>query len=180
MIRQGATAELSRSSAGDIVVNDESRGYVSYRVSGLPAGPFGETYVITTWILGSNDTHWIEVFVISTRHEPHLYRDTFEFVSRDVPEELLRVDEEYLLSEARQQAQNYLDDALYQLAERHGDHVLARYRAELVEVKNMPLLSLWMRSKLHEEIRTIAKETRSPRLKLCLNLVTQGSVMRRG
>lgn len=161
-------------------MSNESRGYISYWVSGLPAGPFGETYVVTTGVLGANDAHWVEAFVVSRRHEPHLHQDVFEFVSRDVPEDLLKVDESYLLSEARQQAQNYLDEALYQLTEKHGDHLLTRYRAELLEVQHMPLLSLWMRGQLHEEIRTIAKETRSPRLRLCLSLVTQGSVMRRG
>lgn len=163
-----------------VINGNESRSYVSYRVSGLPAGPFGETYVITTGVLGGDGAHWIEVFVVSKRHEPHLYRDAFEFISRDVPEDLLKVDEGYLLSEARQQAQNYLDEALYQLAEKHGDYVLDRYRAELVEVQNMPLLSLWMRGQLHDEIRTVAKETRCSRLRLCLRLLTQGSVMRRG
>jgi len=154
-------------------MSSESRGYVSYRVVGLPAGPFGETYVITTGVLGADDAHWVEVFVVSKRHEPHLYRDAIEFVSRDVPEDLLKVDEDYLLAEARQQAQNYLDEELYHLAEKHRDHLLARYRAELVEIQHMPLLSLWMRGQLHEEIRTVCKETKSPRLRLCLSMVTQ-------
>lgn len=156
------------------------RGYIAYRVSGVPAGPFGETYVITTGTPGENGTHSFEFFIVSKRHEPHLYRDVFEFTPGVVPEELLKLDEDYLLSEARQQAHNYLDDALYQLAEAHGDHVLDRYSAELIEIGHMPLLSFWMRGELHEEIHTIAKETQNPRLRFFLNLVTQSSVMRRG
>lgn len=175
-----ALSSIVRWKHGGIVATNQSRGYVSYRASGLPAGPFGETYVIASAAVGTNGTHWFEFFILSKRHKPHLYRGGFEFTAGDVPEELLKIDEDYLLSEARQQAQNYLDDALFQLAEKHGDHVLARYSVELIEIKNMPLLSLWIRGELHEEIQKVAKETRNPRLKLSLNLVMQNSRMKPG
>lgn len=164
---------------GDDVVS-EPRGYIPYRVSGLPAGHFGETYAIVTGTVRENGIHTSEFFAISKRHKPELYRDVLEFSPGDVPEELLNIDEDYLFSEARQQAQNYFDDALYQFASAHGDQVFDRYRAELMELRHMPLLSLWMRGELHEEIRTIARETQSPRLRFVLSLVTQSSVIRRG
>ena len=126
----------------------QSRGFASYRVSGLPAGRFGETYVVTSAVLGENDAHWMEVFVVSVRNTPSLYHDTFEFVFIDVPEDLLKVDEAYLLSEAKQQAQNYLEELLFQLSEEHGDHILDRYRPELLQ---KPILDTsWLQDCLRE------------------------------
>ena len=148
------------------MASKDNPGYISYRVSGLPAGPFGETYVITTAALGTNNVLTYEVFIISKRHEPRLHCEAFQFMSDDVPEELLKMDEEYLHSEARQQAQNYLNDALYQLAEQHSDQVLDCNRVELVELQHMPLLSLWMRGELHEEISEISQKTQNSRFKL--------------
>lgn len=158
----------------------DNRGYISYRVSGLPVGQFGETYVVTTAALGMDGIHGFEVFVISKRHEPHLYYEAFQFKPGDMPEELLQINEEYLFSEARQQAKNYLDDMLFQLAEKHGEHVLDRYGADLNEIRHMPLLSLWMRDELHREIEDISNKTQNPRLKLCLSFVMQSSVKMNG
>lgn len=159
------------------VQSNDDRGYKSYRVSGLPVGPFGETYVITTATLGDSEVHRFELFILSKRHEPHLHFEAFQFHPNDVPEELLKIDEDYLYSEARQQAQIYLDDALCRLAEEHGDQLLDRYRVELIEVRHMPLLSLWMRGELHKEIKEISEKTQNPRLRLSLRLTMQTRIM---
>lgn len=126
------------------MAGENLQGYISYRVSGLPTGPFGETYVIASATLGSNGIHSAEYFIISKRHDPHLVCDQFNFNSRAVPNDVLNVDEEYLFSEVRQQATNYLNDVLFQLAETHGHHILVRYNAELVEIKHMPLGTVWI------------------------------------
>jgi hypothetical protein len=161
-------------------VASEHKGYTSFRASGLPAGPFGETYVIVSIAEGPNGSHWIEYFVVSKRHEPRLHHEAFQVFLNDVPEELLSIDPTFFLSEGRQQAENYLWDVLYQLAEKHGDHLLDHYRVELIEQKATPLHNLWFRGELHDEIRAVAKETRNPQLKRVLELVTRSSFMRRG
>lgn len=159
-------------------MSNDSRGYVSYRVCGLPTGSFGETYAIATGLVGDAGRHLAEFFVISKRYHPHLHAAAIEFVSDDIPDDVLTVDEDYLLCEARQQAQNYLDEALFEIAEKHGEHVLTRYRPEMIELRYMPLLSLWMRSELRDEIRSIAEKTKSPRLRLCLGMAMQTRMMR--
>lgn len=116
--------------------------YVSFRVSGLPAGSFGETYVITAAAMSGNNAHRGEFFIVSKRHQPHMYHNAFEFLPGDVPEELVKVDEDYVLSEARDQAQNYLDDVLYQLAEKYCNDVLARYGAMLANETTRSLCQL--------------------------------------
>lgn len=152
---------------------------MSFRASGLPAGPFGETYVIVSTADGANGSHWVEYFILSKRHEPHLHHEAFEFFPNDVPEELLVATPSFFLTESRQQAENYLWDVLYQLAEKHGDHVLDRYRVELIEQQSTPLHNLWFRGELHDEIRDVARKTRNPQLKRVLDLVIRSSFMRR-
>ena len=158
----------------------EHKGYTWFRASGLPAGPFGETYVIVSTAQGGGGSHWIEYFIVSRRHDPRLRHEAFEFLVSDVPEELLAVEPSFFLAEARQQAEDCLWDALYKLAETHGDHVLDRYRVELIEQTSTPLHGLWFRGELHDEIRAVAKGTRNPQLKRVLDLVTKSSFMSRG
>jgi hypothetical protein len=136
--------------------------------------------VIVSTVPGGNGAHWIEYFIVSKRHEPHLHHEAFEFHANDVPEELLTIEPNFFLAQVRQQAENYLWEVLYHLAEKHGDHVLDRYRVELLEQTATPLHSLWFRGELHDEIRAVAKETRNPHLKRVLQLVTTSSFMRRG
>jgi len=161
-------------------VAGDKKGYTSFRASGLPAGPFGETYVIVSTADGTNGSRWIEYFIVSKRHEPHLHHEAFEFFPNDVPEELLAADSSFFLTEGRQHAENYLWEALYQLAEKHGDHVLDRYRVDLIELETTPLHSLWFRGELHDEVRAVAKKARNPQLKRTLDLVTKSTFMRRG
>jgi hypothetical protein len=84
----------------------------------LPAGDFGETYVITTGTVGENGTHLFESFVVPRRHEPHVHYESILIKPGDVPDKLLTIDENCLHMEARQQVQLYLDDALRPLDER--------------------------------------------------------------
>lgn len=158
----------------------DQKGYTSFRVSGLPVVSFGETYVIVSTADGASGSHWIEYFIVSKRQEPRLHHEAFEFLPNDVPEELLVATPSFFLTEGRQQAENYLWDALYRLAEKHGDHVLDRYRVELIEQQSTPLHNLWFRGELHDEIRIVASKTRNLQLKRVLELVTRSSFMRRG
>jgi hypothetical protein len=153
--------------------------YAYFRAAGLPAGPFGETYVIATAIDGANAIRRYEFFVVSKRHEPHLIEHAVEFPPGSIPDELLAEDKDFLLNFATQEAENYLLEALYKLADQHGEHILLNYRVELVEMKSIPLLSLWMRDELHDEIRTVYEKTKCPSLKLSVGLVMGSGVLRR-
>ena len=150
-----------------------TEGYEAYRVSGVPAGYFGESYVITTWTLNKNGVHFAEYFFISKRHDPKLDHLSLTIDPGGIPDHLLKVDKDYLLSEAQQQAQLFLDEALYKLADAHGDQVLDRYQPTLVKISSMPLLRLWVRGELKDEVCAIAQETDNPSLKQLLEIVTK-------
>jgi|GEM_PF-3261813 len=151
---------------------DSSEGYEAYRVSRVPTGYFGESYVVTTGTINENGVHSAEYFFISKRHDPSLERLKISIEPGDIPEHLLKVDKDYLLSEARQQAQLFLDEAIYKLADEHGESVLDRYQPTLIQLSHMPLLSLWIRGELKDNIRSIAQETENPALKRFLEIVT--------
>lgn len=152
--------------------------YVAYRVGGLPAGAFGETYVIATAMTESPGTHRYEYFVVSQRSEPHLHKMTCSFVPGEVPEDLLKVDTNFLIGEAKQQAENHLALRLFDIAEKRDRPALLDYRIELTEMNYMPLLGCWMRSAFHDKIKTIVQVTQCPPLKSYLNAVTRISFTR--
>jgi hypothetical protein len=153
--------------------------YVAYRLSGLPAGAFGETYVIATAMAEAAGVYRYEYFIVTKRDEPHLYKEAFIFEPRDVPDELLKVDVDFLIGEARQQADNYLSQRLFAMAEQKGRPEILDYRLELVEMSYMPLHGCWMRGDFVEETRAIAEATSCIQLKRYLSLLVRSSFTRR-
>ncbi len=153
--------------------------YVTYRLSGLPAGAFGETYVIAAAMTEGAGIYRCEYFVVTKRDEPHLFHEAFAFEPGDVLEELLKIDLEYLVGESRQQAENYLSERLFYIAEKKGRPNLLDYRHELVEMPYMPLHGCWMRGEFVEETRKIAEATRCSKLKRYLSLLVRSTFVRR-
>lgn len=145
----------------------------------MPAGAFGETYVITAAITESAKVYRCEYFIVTKRDEPHFVHEAFPFEPGDVPEELLKVDLDFLVGESRQQAENYLSQRLFDLAEKKGRPNLLDYRYELTKMSYMPLHGCWMRGDFHEETRKIADATRCPQLKRYLSLLVRSSFTRR-
>ena len=152
--------------------------YATYRLAGLPAGVFGETYVIAAAMAEGTNVYRCEYFLLTKRDEPHFLHEAFTFEG-DVPEELLKLDLDYLVGESRQQAENYLSERLFQIAEKKGRPNLLEYRYELVEMPYMPLHGCWMRGEFMEETRKIVEATRCGQLKRYLSLLVRSSFTRR-
>ena len=161
-----------------MAVSDNCK-YVAYRLSGLPVGAFGETYVVATALKESAGAFRYEYFVVSKRLKPHLFNDALSFVPNDVPEELLKVDIDFLVGEAKQQAEIYLFQKLSEIAEISARPNFLDFRIELVEMSYMPLHGCWMRGDFIEETKTIAQATQCDRLKRYLSLLTRSSFTRR-
>lgn len=159
--------------------NTDKCKYSAYRLSGLPAGTFGETYVIATAMTEAAGSYRYEYFVVTKRDEPHLFYDEYTFDPADVPEELLKVDIDFLVGEARQQAENYLSQRLFNMAEKKARPSLLDFRLDLVEMSYMPLHGCWMRGDFVEETRAIAKATRCDYLKRYLELIVRSQFIRR-
>lgn len=153
--------------------------YIAYRLGGAPIRAFGETYVIAAGMVEGAGVYRCEYFVLTKRDNPHLYHETFTFEPNDIPEELLKVDVDFLIGEARQQAENYLSQRLFDIAEEKGVSNLLDYRLDLVEMPYMPLHGSYMRGDFIEETRAIAERTRCAQLKRHLNLIVRSTFTRR-
>jgi hypothetical protein len=153
--------------------------YVAYRLSGAPIRAFGETYVIAAAMVESAGVYRCEYFVVTKRDSPHLYHETFTFEPNGVPEDVLKVDVDFLIGEARQQAENYLSQRLFDIAEEKGVSNLLDYRLDLIEMSYMPLHGSYMRGQFVEETRAVAERTACAQLKRHLNLVVRSSFTRR-
>ena len=161
-------------------MNDQDQcKYVAYRLGALPAGLFGETYVIAAGISEAAATFRCEYYVLSQRSEPHLHFESYSVSPGDVPEDLLKVDMDFLIQEGKQQAENHLAARLFDIAEKKQRPHLFELNISLVEIPSMPLLGCWMRGMFHDEIRDIAKSTQCNRLKSYLEAVTRSSFMMR-
>lgn len=81
--------------------------YEIYRVSGLPPGLLGLTYVVVVGIHTSGD-HFKGEYHILTSRPPKLYQEGFRVSAAGVPADLLVVDLDFVMQEAAQQAEMFL------------------------------------------------------------------------
>jgi len=160
-------------------VNPSNSKYSSYRVSGLPAGPFGETYLIVVVINDSNRLKRWEYFLISKRSKPNLQKSACSYETSEDLDESLEIDEEFLVEEAKQQAAFYLEDALEEIASSSSRPFSFDYKVEFLNTNTSPLHSLWFRGELHDEIRDIAQSTECKELKFYLEILVKSSFVRR-
>ena len=150
-----------------------------FRISGVPAGSFGESYLLITTKVESMQLCWWEYYIISKRMNPSLQKMSHEYETpTDLPESL-KIDICYLLDEAKQEAQYFLEDKLVEIYEKAGKPLSPTTGIELVEISQNPLHSLWFRDQLRDEIGLISQSTKSPDLKPYLELLVKSSFLRR-
>ncbi len=136
--------------------------YKIYRVSGLPAGLFGLTYVVAVAIHTSGDYYKGEFHVITSR-PPSLHQDGFRFSAAGVPPEFMKIDLDFILDEAWQRAQMFLLDKIEDKAKELNKPDLLALPVDLKECAS-PFVGFRIRGELENEIVNIRFSTESETL----------------
>ena len=151
------------------VVADSS--YKIYRLDTLPAGLFGENYVVTVALKAASHSYEGESYVFTQRPKPKLFIQKFTYSSKGVPSTLLSVDLNFIEEQARQVAEVHLIDKLQERAVKLHRPDLAALTIRLLDKQPRPFVGCWLRGAFHEEIKRAAAETRCRDLSVYLNAV---------
>lgn len=141
-----------------------------FAVRGLPNGLLGESYVIVSAWQESNALWEAEFHVLTSRPSYARTSGLVEFPLAGYPSELPAIDEVYMEGEARQQAEIALIELVDKRAaqENRPDVLSHPFR---LEASNISAVSLWTRGIHLDALKSIAVQTRSPKLKVHLRLV---------
>ena len=146
--------------------------YRLYRLDALPAGLFGENYVVTAALRLSETEYEGECFVFTQRPKSALFLQKFSFSSAGVPPDLLAVDLDFIEEQSRQQAEVHLIDELERRATSLNRPDLVALSIRLLDVHARPFIGCWLRGAFHAEIKRAAAETRCRDLSMYLNAVS--------
>lgn len=160
-------------------MTDETSKYIAYSLHRLPTGIFGEAYVIVTGSEVNQGEYRAEHFILTQRPNEALRMDALDISFPSFPEELGSLDVEYVINEARRQAEMSLQLMLEDRAIELNRNDLAYLPFELEQRPNS-LLSCWMRGLYTSELMAIKDNTNCPPLSRYLNLLSQTRVEVRG
>lgn len=145
---------------------------------GLPAGVFGETYVIVTGTELSIGEYSAEYFILTQRPSEALHMGAFVISGNSFPTELGTVDTDFALSEAYVQAEIDMLLLLEKRATELGRPDIAYLPFELKQ-RPSPFVGCWMRGCFTNQLMAVKDATKSPSLASYLSLLKQISVTRR-
>lgn len=154
--------------------------YSVYSIGGLPAGVWGESYVVVTAYERVQDELVTEYFVLTKRPREALHAGSMIIAASPIPPDLGTIDLEFALQEGQEQAR--LD--LYEMLEARGTELsrpdLAYLQFDLKPSRAGHLLGCWMRGQFNSQISEIKHATNSPSLKQYLGLLSQVAITRVG
>jgi len=150
--------------------------YTTYMLRGLPAGIFGEAYVLVTGTEISQGEFRAEYFIFTQRPAEALKTGQVNISSSSFPPELGIVDVDFVMSEALRQAE--ID--VFLLIENRATELersdLAYLPFELSEYPN-PFVGCKMRGRFTRQLIDVKDSTQCPSLALYLDLLQQVSVI---
>lgn len=146
--------------------------YKSYRLTGLPLGVFGETYIV----VATSDSRFggfsVEYYILSSRPKESMRTRTLEVYAKDLPEELGVVDADFAINEGLRQAEV---DIIQMLEERSIE--LNRPGLAILPFKiqedNIPFVGFRMRGQFLNQLEDILRYTKCQRLARYMDLLHQ-------
>ena len=147
--------------------------YKIYRLDTLPAGLFGETYVVSCALKLATTEFIGEVYVFTQRPSAALFSQKFSFSSAGVPPELLTADLDFIEEQARQLGEVHLIDLLQDRATSLSRPDLLSLNVRLVELTARPFMGCWLRGAFKAEITRAASETQCRDLSIYLSVVSR-------
>ncbi len=149
-----------------------------YMLQGLPAGVFGEAYVIITGMEVAAGHYRTEQFILTQRPQEALHMDAFEIDGNTFPVELGKVDVDFAMTEGLARAESNVLDLLERRSNELGRPDLAYRRFELVQ-RPSPFVGCKMRGRFVDQLTAVKNATRCRPFSNYLGLLDQVSVVGR-
>ncbi len=153
--------------------------YAVYSIGGLPAGLWGESYVVNASYERNPDEFVSEYFILTKRPLEAMNSGAVTFSSSPIPPDLGTINLEFALQEGLEQAKIRLYDLLEARAIELGRPDLAYLQFDLKPSRTGHLLGCWMRGQFNAQLSQIGQATQCPPLKRYLGLLSQVAVTRR-
>lgn len=153
-------------------MTEEISKFAIYTLRQLPAGMFGETYVVVTGTEMAPGEYFAEHFILTQRPAEALQQGSVAISGKSFPEELGRVDFDFVLAEAYRQAEI---DLLW-LVEKRATELARPDLAYLpFDLKSCasPFVGCWMRGCFTAQLMVIKGATKCPSLTRYLDLLQQ-------
>lgn len=147
-----------------------------YMLQGLPAGMFGEAYVVVTGIELPHAHFRTEQFILTQRPREMLHMNSFEIDGNTFPSELGKVDVDFALAEGLTRAESIVLDLLEKRANELGRAELAYHRFDLVS-RPSPFVGCKMRGRFVEQLTQIKNATQCRAFSSYLALLDQVAVV---
>jgi hypothetical protein len=159
-------------------MNKSDCDYTIYRISGLPAGVFGEAYVVCAAYSRPNDVVRGEWYILTQRPTEELHHGMIDVSGKGLPPELGVVDVNFAAAEALSQARVDLLDLLEKRAKQVNREDIAYLPFDFKNAQS-PLLGCWMRGRFTSQLTKIKDITGAPDLHKYLSLLQQVTYTRR-
>lgn len=159
-------------------MSNTDRDYTVYWIDGLPAGVFGESYVVCTAYALEKDVFRGEWYILTQRSKESLLHGTIDVSSKGLPPELGVVDIEFARAEALAQARIDLLDLLEKRSLEVKREELAYLLFDLKKISS-PLLGCWMRGRFNTQLVQMKDLTSAPNLSMYLSLMQQVQYLHR-
>ena len=148
-----------------------------YQVQGLSASIFGEAYVVVNAIESSPGLFRREQFILTQRPTEAIKIDAFEINGRALPEELGKIDLDFVLDEGKTHAEDLVSLLLEHRANELGRPDLALVRFELSE-RPISFVGCKMRGRFVEQLTKMKETTKCVAFSFYLSLLDQVAIVR--
>lgn len=147
-----------------------------HMVRGLPAGIFGEAYVVVTGIEMAPNRYRTEQFILLQRPVEALHMEAFEINGGTFPAELGTVDVDFAMEEGLMHAESLVSQLLEQRANELGRPDLAMLRVDLVS-RPSPFVGCKMRGCFVDQMTAVKNATKCRSFSNYLGLLDQIGVV---
>lgn len=150
--------------------------YTFYMLRGLPAGVFGEAYVVVATTTGSTMTFRTEHYILTQRPQESLRSGVLNIVANDFPAELGIVDADFAISNGLHQAEIDIFEMLEKRSIELDRPEVALLPFDLKECPN-PFVGCRMRGRFLQQLEDIGNSTKCPSLSRHMRLLQQVRVI---
>lgn len=135
--------------------------YSVYSICGLPAGVWGESYVVVTAYESTPVELAGEFFILTKRPQEALNFGALKIAASALPPEFGKIDIEFVLRESLCQSDRLLNDMLEARAVELARPDVACLRFELKPNTTTGLLHCWMNGRFKPQLKDIQTKTQS-------------------
>lgn len=150
--------------------------YTVYMMRGLPAGVFGEAYVVVASANVSTGIYRAEYYILTQRPQESLRSGALGITANDLPAELGIVDADFAIGEGLRQAEINIFEMLDNRAIELNRPDVAHLSFDLQKCQN-PFVGCRMRGRFLQQLADIGTSTKCPSLSRYMGLLQQVSVV---